>query len=477
MKTGSRISAITGSAPFGAPYLKQSGVRQPKETDMGNPTQASASWWVSQRASTLVTAVMLALTMIVIRQSAQAQTFTVIQNFTGGDGATPYSGLTMDAAGNFYGTTGLGGGGTGCSGYGCGSIYKLSRSGSGWRLTTLYSFNQDTDGSYPSGRVTFGPDGALYGSTAFGGGSGGCGISDGCGTVFKLTPPVTGCQTALCYWNKTVLYEFTGGSDGASPYWGDLIFDQAGNIYGTTVGGGVGICPLLNRVPGCGVVFELTPSNGGWSERVLHHFSGAGDGASPRSGVIFDQIGNLYGTTAAGGGTGCSGQGCGTIFLLTRTGSGWTGNILYKFQGGNDGANAVGGILFDQAGNLFGTTASAGSGGGGTIFELSPTNGAWNLAVLYSLTGTRYGGSWANLTMDTGGNLYGTTYGDGAYGFGNVFKLTRGNWTYTDLCDFANGNDVSNPVSSVAADAQRNLYGTASEGGADNFGVIWQIIP
>ena len=180
--------------------------------------------------------------------------------------------------------------------------------------------------------------------------------------VYSLSPPATGCKTALCPWTETILYQFTGGSDGSNPG-GNLTFDRAGNLYGTTPYGGAF---------GQGTVFKLTPSNGGWTESVLHSFTGGSDGEQPNGGVILDEAGNLYGTTWEGGGSGCWGPGCGTVFQLTPSGSGWKENILYSFQYGTDGGYPIGGLIFDPSGNLYGTTTSGGSGGGGTVFELSP---------------------------------------------------------------------------------------------------------
>src|SRR5208337_475040 len=201
-----------------------------------------------------------------------------------------------------------------------GTVFGLSKKGSNWILNPLYTFAGGNDGAVPYARVIFGPDGSLYGTTYNGGGGGDS------GTVFNLKPYPTACKTALCGWQETVLYRFSGGSDGANPGGGDLIFDQAGNLYGTTVNGGA---------YGAGTVFELMPFQGGWTESVLHSFSGT-DGAFPSAGLIFDKNGNLYSTTVGGGSTP---YGCGTVFKLTASGSGWRENVLYNFQCGNDGGN------------------------------------------------------------------------------------------------------------------------------------------
>lgn len=178
----------------------------------------------------LTLAIVFALAVLVT-QPAHAQTFSVIHNFTGGaDGAAPLAGLTIDRGGNLYGTAYDGG-----AGYG--TVYMLAHSGSGWSFNSLYSFAEGNDGAHPYGRVTFGGNGRLYGTTYLGGNSN---CSGGCGTVFNMKPPPRAvCGTVLCPWTETVLYRFTG-TDGAEPS-GDLVFDQAGNLYGTTyVGGGMG---------------------------------------------------------------------------------------------------------------------------------------------------------------------------------------------------------------------------------------------
>jgi len=408
------------------------------------------------------------LLVLLTPQPAQAQTYQVLHNFTGGaDGAVPEAGLTMDQAGNLYGTANTNGAG------GWGTVFKLSHKGSAWVFNPLYSFAGGNDGAGPFDRVIFGPDGSLYGTTYYGLGNG-CAEGHGCGTVFDLKPYLTTCRTALCGWQETVLYSFTGGGDGAHPFLGDLIFDRAGNLYGTTLYGGA---------YGQGEVFELAASNGGWTESVLYSFTGGSDGAVPYTGLIFDNVGNLYGTTSFGGDLGCDvyNEGCGTVFQLTPSGSGWTENVLYSFQNRNEGGYPWGGLIFDQAGNLYGTTVLGGTGNGGTAFELTPSKGAvpWAFELVYGFSGDGNYGSVGGLAMDPSGNLYGTTLEDGAYGAGSVFKLTpsSGGWTYTSLHDFTGGSDGMGPVSNVTFDVEGNLYGTAELGGAYGNGVVWEITP
>jgi uncharacterized repeat protein (TIGR03803 family) len=288
--------------------------------------------------------------------------------------------------------------------------------------------------------------------------------------VFKLRPSPTACKTALCPWSENVLYAFKGDGDGdddgSNPI--GLLFDQAGNIYGTTSGGGA---------YGGGTAYELSSSGGGWTETVLQVFGGASNGSIPyRSVMVFDNAGNLYGTTYLGGS-----NNYGTVFQLTPSGAGWIENVIYSFTGGNDGRYPYAGLIFDQSGNLYGATSDGGTGGGGTVFELSPSGDDWTYSVLYGITGPlggQCGPAWA-LAMDAGGNLYDTTQCDGASNLGSVFELTNtgGSWTYTSLHDFTGGGDGGYPASSVMFDKSGNLYGTTSQYGTNGQGVVWEITP
>jgi uncharacterized repeat protein (TIGR03803 family) len=402
-------------------------------------------------------AIMLVLTLGAT-EAVQAQTYQVIHNFTGGvDGQEPNFGITIDATGTLYGTTFEGDTGTG-------TAYKLAHKSTGWALTPLYVFAITRNGVIPYDTLVIGRDGKLYGTTGFGG-IGPCLAygHTGCGTVFTLQNPGTFCHTTYCPWIETPLYKFSGGSDGSNPFGGALVFDQAGNIYGTTYAGGTG----------SGIAYKLTPAGSGWTESVIHTFTGT-DGASPWAGVTLDQVGNLYGTTSSGGA-----YGYGTVYELSPSGSGWTERTLYSFQGQQDGGNPYAGVILDPAGNLYGATQYGGSGGGGTAFELSPSGGSWTFTTLYSFFGSGGGhakGPVADLVMDSSGNLYGTTGGDGTYHYGSVFKLTHGTsgWTYISLHDFTNGSDGSLPRSNLVFDSSGNLYGTAY-GGVDGKGVVFEI--
>ena len=420
----------------------------------------------SRIANAAIVVLTFALFLTVQTPSMQAQTYSVIHNFLGGpDGDEPAYGMAIDAHGILYGSTFEGDEGTG-------TIFRVRHVSSGWQLTTLYIFTGGSDGAVPYGGAIVGPNGSLYGTTAYGG-LGPCvtwGGKTGCGTVFNMQPPTSSCKTALCYWGESVLNLFTG-PNGATPYGGQPIFDSAGNLYGTTYSGG----SSTNCTGGCGLVWKLTRSGNSWSQQVLYTFTGtAGDGAFPWAGVVFDVAGNLYGTTEFGGA-----YGYGTVYELSPNGSGWSEKIVYSFQDGQDGGEPYAGVILDHSGNLYGATTIGGSGAGGTVFELSPAGSNWNFQTLHAFTrqaGELAGGPVANLAMDSAGNLYGATGGDGAYGFGSVFKMTlsTGNWTLNSLYDFTGGNDGRLPRSNLVIDSSGNLYGTAA-GGQLGHGVVYEI--
>jgi len=392
--------------------------------------------------------------------AAQAQTYQVIHNFTGGtDGSNPQAGLAIDRRGNLYGTAAEGGSG------GAGAVFKLAHSGSNWMLMPLYGFSGGDDGSYPFGPVTIGPDGSLYGTTLAGGTTlGVCREEGGCGVVFRLRPLPTPPPSVFTPWQETVLIAFDA-TDGNDPVYPQLLFDQTGNLYGTTQYGGSNIG---------GNVFELTPSGGSWTETVLYEGFGNGlTGEEPLSGVVMDSAGNLYGTTSVGGA-----GGDGVVYELSPTQYGYVQTVLHSFTNGDDGGLSYGGLVMDQAGNLYGGTVSGGSAGCGVIYELSPSsNGGWTFNVVYNFS-TCAEGPYENLVFDAAGDLYGTTLGDGVNGFGMVFKLSRSNgtWALTDLHDFSSGTEYF-PYGAVTLGADGNLYGTASQGGAYGHGVVWEITP
>jgi uncharacterized repeat protein (TIGR03803 family) len=278
------------------------------------------------------------------------------------------------------------------------------------------------------------------------------------GTSFVVCPATT------CSWKESVVHSFGHGTDGIEPI-GGVAFDSKGNFYGTT---------LLGGTYGNGTVWESSPSGKGWTTRVIYSFGAtATDANNAVSAVTVDAQGNLYGTTSFGGA-----NGVGAIYKLTPSGSGWTESVIYSFQGLDDGQNPVGGVILDQAGNLYGTTFDGGVNGGGTVYELSPSGGSWNFTTLYPFVGG-YGGPYNKLTFDAAGNLYGIANGDGADGFGSVWKLSpsNGTWTLTDLHDFTNGSDGGEPYGQVAVDSNGDVFGTAVTGGSHGQGVVFEVTP
>ncbi len=396
-----------------------------------------------------LTTVVAAIGLVTLTISpAQAQTLTVLHNFTGADGTEPLAGITFDQQGRIYGTTYAGGYQEN------GVVYRGVREGAGWIFTPIYTFRGPDggggDGSGPLARVVFGPDGLLYGTTSTGGTSGN-------GTVFSLQPPASACKTTLCPWRETVLYNFD--YSGGNPGYGDLVFDQAGNIYGTG----------FNGSTGGGIVFKLTRSGSGWTESVLWSFSAFGsEGSGPASGVIFDSAGNLYGTTSFGGA-----EGNGTVYELSPTPSGWTETTLYSFTSSDNGTG-FGSLIMDAHGNLFGITGNA----PGAAYELTPQNGSWLYKRLQTFSGGDSFGPVAPPTFDAQGNLYGPLPFGGSDQVGEIFKLTpSGNqWIYSAFYEFQSCHVAPGcePFGAVTFDANGNMYGT-SAGGLN--GNVWEITP
>lgn len=390
---------------------------------------------------------------------AQAQTFTVIHTFTGRDGKYPGGPLVVDSGGHLYGAAGAGGRGDG------GAVFKLTPHGESWTFATLFAFDTASSGDNP-GPVVFGPDGALYGTT----GTGGSGLD---GVVFKLQPPAAVCESTACAWKQTILAAFSRIQGTPSIPSGPLSFDADGNIYGTTEEGGNYSYP--DECPGyggCGMVYRLLKASN-WAVDTLYQFNGTTDGEDPRSGVILDQAGNVYGTVLNDFFLGIGGN----VFTLAPSGSGWNFHVLFQFQCHTTGCQLFGGLIFDRQGNLYGATSYGGPGDGGTAFQLSPANGGWNFNLLSSFTGPP--GPASTLIMDHAGNLYGTVDYVGAHGCGSVFKLTNsnGNYTYTSLYDFNCGDDGKNPVDGLVMDSSGNLYGTTENGGSAGVGVVFEITP
>lgn len=380
---------------------------------------------------------------------AHGQTFTVLHSFKGGtDGESPSGGVVRDNAGNLYGTTSYGGV------FRKGTVFKLDTTG---QETVLYIFTGGADGAIPLAGLIRDAAGNLYGTTEHGGDLT-CNSGIGCGTVFKLD--TTG--------KETVLHSFTG-KDGTSPIAG-VIRDSAGNFYGTTPQGGAFAS---------GTAFKLDATG---KETVLYTFTGGRggkDGSYPDGALVRDAAGNLYGTTQLGGN-----YSFGTVFKLDSTGK---ETVLYRFYGGSNGLNPVGGLIMDQAGDLYGATQGGGLFFDGTVFKLSPVS---SKPVLHSFAGGADGVyPVAGVIADASGNLYGTTqYGGGVAcfggGCGTVFKLDK-TGKETVLHSFTGGADGAAPVAGLVRDAAGNLYGTAYFGGdsgslcsvSGGCGVVFKIAP
>jgi uncharacterized repeat protein (TIGR03803 family) len=385
--------------------------------------------------------------------SAQGN-YKSLHRFNGRAGIFP-EGVIFDSAGRLYGTTFQGGNLRDCGGLGCGVVFKLTPNQDGsWTESVLHRFT-GKDGAGPIAGLIFDTAGNLYGTTALGG-------RDNVGTVFKLMPNTDGS------WTETVLHSFTGGLDGRNPSAG-LIFDTAGNLYGTTQG---------EFGHTSGNVFKLMPnSDRSWTETVLYSFTGGADGGFPFAGLIFDTARNLYGTTHMGGR-----DNLGTVFKLMPNSDGsWTETVLHSFTLGPDGQGPDDGLIFDTAGNLYGTTQYGGPDDAGTVFKLMPnSDGSWTETVLYSFTGGADGFEpQAGLIFDTAGNLYGTTPGGGAAGLGVVFKLvpnSNGKWKETVLHSFFD-HPGADPFPGVIFDAKGNLYGTTAGDTTKTFGSVFEITP
>ena len=389
----------------------------------------------------LTLAALSALLLISARPS-QAQTEAVLYNFTGGsDGAAPGYGLTSDGAGNFYGTTGLGGSS------GTGTVFELSPNvGGGWNLAVLYSFPELADGAYPSAGVIVDGAGNLYGTTAVGG-------AYGQGVVFELS-------RVGANWTETVLHSFYSGADGEGS--GALIMDPAGNLYGTLYHGGGGTN---------GAVFELSPSGSGWTEQVIYNVS-----SGSAAGLTMDAAGNIFGVGNS------RAIGNSTVFELSPNGSGgFNPSVIYTFPGL---PKPVGALVLDQAGNLYGA-ADGDAKRCGKVYRLSlGTSGKWAARILYTFIKGGTDGCYpsSGIVFDAAGNIYGTTDGGGSYGHGTVFELVapvskhKHKYEERSLWSF-NGTDGLLPFGTLILDGAGNLYGTTYAGGSSGDGVVYEVTP
>ena len=357
-------------------------------------------------------------------------------------------------------------------------LYAIFASASNPSIVVLHRFTGSTDGRVPTGQLIADHDGNLYGTTERGG------TADN-GIVFELSPPATkGGQ-----WIEKVLYRFKGGSDGIAPTAG-LVFDPAGNLYGTTSDGGK--CHYS-----CGTVFRLArplKPGGSWIETVLHAFGGSRqpDGGQPTGSLVFDTADNLYGTTYLGGKGNCHEPGmpwCGVVFRLSPPGSrggSWTESVLYSFAGSPDGAFPFGFLTIDKQGNFFGTTQQGGTGactdgegstiGCGTVFTLHRKNGgSWTETPIYNFQ-TSDSGASLDLLLDSAGALY----GPGGY---DIVKFVpppeHGDpWTQEALHQFQGGISGRLPSSGVVADPSGNLYGATWANAIEStYGTVYELSP
>lgn len=397
--------------------------------------------------------------MIVIAASntSWAAGYQRVYSFSGGiDGRDPATQLTFDHSGNAFGTTAGGGE------FDFGAVFELTPTPDGWVQTVIYSFAGGNDGLDPHGGVTLGPDGALYGTAVAGGNAGIC-AGDGCGVVYKLT-------LSGGVWFQTTIHNFKGGNDGWGPG-GRVVFDAAGNLFGTTPNGGT---------HEAGTIFMMSPNpNGTWTKRTIHNFTGGRDGATGSLGdLLFDSAGNLYGVTEQGGA-----NGIGTVYRLSSSPTGaWKLTTLYAFKGMPDGANPFGGLTWDAAGNLYGTTYFGGSAGMGTVFQLSAgPNGTWQENVLYSFLGDTDGSlPTSTLTFDSKGRLFGTTSAGGrpSCDCGTVFRLTLsgGAWNERIVHYFGKNFDGYAPNYGLTWN-NGDLYGATPAGGTNRTGMIFKFTP
>jgi uncharacterized repeat protein (TIGR03803 family) len=410
--------------------------------------------------STILALVAFAFTL---SPTAFAQfTITDLHNFgsTQTDGTIPESAPVLDSAGNLYGVAPLGGANN------QGMAYELSPSSTGWTYTDIYDFtNTSTSAAEPSNSLILDAQGNLYGVSQNGG-------ADGLGVVYELSPSSSG-------WTQTLLYSFAGGSDGASPT-GSLIFDASGNLYGTNTLGGSG---------GDGTVFELSPSSSGWTETILHNFTGGADGRGPGGNLLLDSTGRIYGAALLGGtvNSSCS-EGCGTIFRLANSSGTWRFTRLFDFQGTNGGSLPTA-IVFDAAGNIYGTAYAGGTGctgvtGCGVVFKLTPSasGGPWKEKILHAFTKQADGSGPYGIAFDFNGNLYGTTFGGGSGNEGVVWQLsptTTGPWKFTQVYAFGKGTSGFEPDAGVILDSKGNLYGTCSGGNSagTEWGTVFELSP
>jgi uncharacterized repeat protein (TIGR03803 family) len=403
------------------------------------------------------------LALLVTASVAHAQE-KVLASFSGtNNGSQPHCILVMDAHGNLYGTTPTGGDENG------GLVFALGPDGhGGWNEKTIYSFDTLANGLNPNGGLVLDSVGNLYGTTTGGG-------ANTLGTAFELSPTTGG------GWTETVIHSFGATGDGIFPY-AQMILDAAGNLYGTTAYGGA----FGTGEEGGGTVFEISPqTGGGWSEQVVHSFASGHDGVQVAGGVALDAAGNLYGATFVGGT-----HGEGIIYELSpQTGGDWMETILHNFTSGtSDGRLPMAGVTLDAAGNVYGTTSAGGPYERGIAFKLAPLGGGvWSFSGLHAFgNGLDGANPEGEVVFDAAGNLYGTTYDGGKYGqsfggTGTFYELSPavgGAWTEPRLYSFGGTNrDATFPQAGLIIDSRGIIYGTSTGGGQTGNGAVFEVKP
>lgn len=467
-------SLIAGCNSGGLPGLERGASSVAQLFGCGVPAPRAALPIVLSRVMAAVcktSAARASSTSVSMRQTRPAASREVVlYRFRGRhqDGALPGDSLIADADGALYGTTVYGGT------HDDGTVYKLTPKGSGYAESVLYSFKGGKDGANPGGRLIADLSGTLYGTTTLGGNLACANVlGKGCGTVFALT------QSGSRYMKRT-LYTFKGyPSDGTQP--DTLVADASGALYGSTsFGGDSGKCSTEG--PGCGTVFRLSESGTSYQESVLHSFDGGHDGLNPTDGLLMDNTGALYGTTFFGGRTGN-----GTVYRLLPARRGYAERVLYSFKGAPDGYGPNGSLIRDRTGTFYGTTLNGGtgcgSGGCGTAFALRPSGSAYVETVLYNFHGG-YDAAFptGGLLASKSGALYGNS-GDGGSmycdhaGCGTVFELTPSGSTYTDrvLYAFEGGrSDGQIPLGTLLRKRGR-LYGATGYGGIRDSGTAFSV--
>jgi uncharacterized repeat protein (TIGR03803 family) len=411
-------------------------------------------------------AILMLAVALGLAASAHGQTETTLYDFGTVPPYAPTSGPVIDKAGNLYGAANN-------------VVYELAHTSSGWQANVIFTFPGGDGGSNPGATPVFGSDGSLYGTAENGG-------AYNYGLVYKLSPTASGT------WEETVLYSFTGGADGSYPTYGTVVFDKAGNLYSSNIAdGSINAADCQNSVPtGCGVIFALSPTKSGeWRFHLLHSFSGGWDGIGPAF-LNFDPAGTLYGTAPGAWGGWESPNSPGLVFKLTPTASGpWKDTVVYSFKGDTDGG-LPGNLVFDNMGNMYGSGADGGninncwSGYGpigcGVVFKISPApDGKWKETPIYAFSGGSDGSQPDAGIVFSHGKLYGPTFSGGSDNQGVLFELSpnsKGSWTESVAHSFL-GTDGSIPSGTPWVDPSGNIYGVTRYGGSTGWGVVWEFIP